>query len=116
MAAFSQHSTVLIVLAFAISQLGPQSVQGVFWTIPPLFLGGTAAAAGIAFINSIGNLGGFFGPTVMGELRKRTDGYTTGLLVIAAGLTLQAILVATLRLAKPAPKAAPRGCLAATAK
>ncbi len=52
--------------------------MGVFWAIPPIFLGGTAAAAGIALINSIGNLGGFVGPTVMGWLRGTTGDYSQG--------------------------------------
>jgi MFS transporter, ACS family, tartrate transporter len=72
--------------------------MSVFWAIPPIFLGGTAAAAGIALINSIGNLGGFVGPTVMGTLRGSTQSYSSGLLVLAAALVLEAILVMTLRL------------------
>ena len=69
LAAGFHDSVPLIVFSFALSQLGQRSVQGVFWAIPPMFLGGTAAAAGIALINSVGNLGGFVGPTVMGWLR-----------------------------------------------
>jgi ACS family tartrate transporter-like MFS transporter len=76
----------------------------VFWAIPPLFLGGSAAAAGIAMINAIGNLGGFVGPSIMGFLRKGTDSYDAGLLLIAAALTLQAILVLSLRLSRPTPE------------
>jgi ACS family tartrate transporter-like MFS transporter len=97
-AAGFQHSVPLIVLSFTLSQLGQRSVQGVFWAIPPIFLGGTAAAAGIALINSIGNLGGFVGPTVMGWLRQTSGTYTQGLMVLAGALVLEAILVMTLRL------------------
>jgi ACS family tartrate transporter-like MFS transporter len=85
-------------LSFALSQLGQRSVQGVFWAIPPIFLGGTAAAAGIALINSVGNLGGFFGPSVMGWLRGVTGSYSAGLLVLAGALVFEAILVMSLRL------------------
>ena len=74
--------------------------MSVFWTIPPMLLSGTAAAAGIALINAIGNLGGFFGPTVMGTLRDATGGYTGGLLVLAGALILEAILVTILKLPK----------------
>ena len=63
--AFRNH-LYLLVLAFTICQIGQRSVMSVFWTMPPMLLGGTAAAAGIALINAIGNLGGFFGPTIMG--------------------------------------------------
>jgi ACS family tartrate transporter-like MFS transporter len=92
----------MLVFAFTICQMGQRSVMSVFWAIPPMLLGGTAAAAGIALINAIGNLGGFFGPTVMGWLFDRTGGYSGGLAVLAAALVIEAILVATLRL--PAPK------------
>ena len=88
----------LLVLAFAICQIGQRSVMSVFWTIPPMLLSGSAAAAGIALINAIGNLGGFFGPTVMGTLRDATGGYSGGLLVLAGMLILEAILVSMLKL------------------
>jgi len=73
-------------------------VQGVFWAIPPIFLGGTAAAAGIALINSVGNLGGFVGPTVMGWLRQVSGTYSSGLMVLATALVIEAVLVMSLRL------------------
>jgi ACS family tartrate transporter-like MFS transporter len=98
LAASFPHSLLIVVLSFALSQLGQRSVQGVFWAIPPMFLGGTAAAAGIALINSIGNLGGFVGPTVMGWLRGTSGGYSAGLLVLASVLILEAILVMSLKL------------------
>ena len=72
--------------------------MSVFWAIPPIFLGGTAAAAGIAMINAIGNLGGAVGPTVMGWMRESTGTYTGGLLVLVAALVVEAILVMSLRL------------------
>jgi ACS family tartrate transporter-like MFS transporter len=87
--------------------------MSVFWAIPPMLLGGTAAAAGIALINSIGNLGGFFGPSMMGWLRDTTGGYTGGLLVLAAALVVEAILVVSLRL--PAPRPAMPGAVPAPA-
>jgi ACS family tartrate transporter-like MFS transporter len=98
LAAAFQSNVPLLVLSFALSQVGQRSVQGVFWTIPPIFLGGTAAAAGIALINSIGNLGGAFGPSVMGWLRDTTGGYSSGLLVLATALVVEALLVGSLRL------------------
>jgi ACS family tartrate transporter-like MFS transporter len=98
LAAFSQHSTLLIVLAFTLSQLGQRSILSVFWAIPPIFLGGTAAAASIALINSIGNLGGSVGPAVMGWLRTGRQDYTAGLLALSGALVLQALLIMALRL------------------
>ena len=96
-AAFFQHDVALLVLSFTLSQLGQRAVQGVFWAIPPIFLGGTAAA-GIAVINSVGNLGGFVGPTVMGWTRSMSADYTAGLLALAAGLVIEGLLVLSLRL------------------
>ena len=98
LAAVSGSSVPIIVFAFALSQLGQRSVQGVFWAIPPIFLGGTAAAAGIALINSIGNLGGFVGPSVMGWLRQVSGSCSAGLLVLASALIIEAVLVMSLRL------------------
>lgn len=98
LAAAAGNNVPLIVLSFALSQLGQRSVQGVFWAIPPIFLGGTAAAAGIALINSVGNLGGFVGPTVMGWLRGSSGTYASGLLVLASALILEAVLVVSLKL------------------
>ncbi len=105
LAAASQHSIWLLVLSFTLSQMGQRSVMSVFWAIPPIFLGGTGAAAGIALINAIGNLGGWFGPSVMGWLRETTGGYVGGLLVLAGVLVAEAIVVSLLRL--PRATAAP---------
>ena len=85
-------------VSFTLCQLGQRSLLSVFWAIPPIFLGGTAAAAGIALINSLGNLGGSVGPTVVGSLRGSSGNYTSGLLVLAAALVIEAILVASMRL------------------
>jgi ACS family tartrate transporter-like MFS transporter len=98
LAAAFTHSVPLLVLSFTLSQAGQRSVLGVFWSIPPLFLAGTAAAAGIALINAIGNLGGFFGPAIVGWLHESSAGYESGLLVLAGALVLEAILVVSLRL------------------
>jgi MFS transporter, ACS family, tartrate transporter len=65
----------------------------VFWTFPSAFLGGAAAAGGIALINSIGNLAGFAGPFVVGYLKDATGSYSAGLLTIAAA-GLAAMLIA----------------------
>jgi ACS family tartrate transporter-like MFS transporter len=88
----------LVVLSFTLSQVGQRSVQGVFWAIPPIFLGGTAAAACIGLINAIGNLGGYVGPSLMGALRDATGSYSRGLLVLAAALVVETIIVISLRL------------------
>jgi ACS family tartrate transporter-like MFS transporter len=109
LAVLFQDSVPLIVLSFALSQLGQRSVMSVFWAIPPMILGGTGAAAGIALINSIGNLGGAVGPSVMGALREGTNSYSSGLLVLAAALVIEAILILSLKLPRTAVRAAAPG-------
>ena len=98
LAAYSQHSVLLLVLSFMLSQAGQRAIMSVFWAIPPIFLGGTAAAAGIALINSLGNLGGFVGPTAIGWLRQGSGNYTSGLLMLGGVLVVEAALVAALRI------------------
>jgi D-galactonate transporter len=101
-----QDSMWGLVLGFTLSQVGQRSVMSVFWAIPPIILGGTAAAAGFGLINAMGNLGGFFGPSIMGTLRDTTGSYTGGLLVLAGALVIEAILVLSIRL--PAERAPAR--------
>jgi D-galactonate transporter len=66
----------------------------VFWTLPTAFLSGAAAAAGIAVINSIGNLAGFAGPFAMGWIKDQTGSYAGGLLLLAAfGIVAMGVLL-----------------------
>ncbi|HEY0300624.1 MAG TPA: MFS transporter [Rhizomicrobium sp.] len=90
-ALFQSHLAVLLSLAVAVC--GTYAALAVFWTLPPSFLGGTAAAGGIALINSISNLGGFFGPAVMGWLKGLTGSFSAGIGVLALGMIGAAILV-----------------------
>jgi nitrate/nitrite transporter NarK len=83
--------------AIAIAACGIFSSMPVFWTLPTKWLGGAAAAGGIAMINSIGNLAGFTGPFAMGWLRDVTGSYTAGLLVLSASVVVSAAMVLALR-------------------
>ena len=67
-----------------------------FWALPTMFLSGTAAAASIALINSIGNLGGFVGPYVIGFLTDRTGTYTAGLSYLVASGVVGGLLLLSL--------------------
>jgi MFS family permease len=69
---------------------GINAARGIFWTIPPRFLTGMAAAGGLAFINSVGTMGGFVGPYLMGWLTDQTGSFNAGLAAMAG-----ALLVAT---------------------
>jgi nitrate/nitrite transporter NarK len=72
--------------------VGINGARGLFWGIPPRFLSGVAAAGGLAFINSIGTMGGFVGPTVMGWLSDQTGSYAAGLIAMGGFLLLAAAL------------------------
>jgi MFS transporter, ACS family, tartrate transporter len=67
----------------SIAAVGFYGSKGPFWAMPPMFLTGTAAAAGIAWINSIGNLGGFFGPWYVGVMKDATGSFSGGLYGLA---------------------------------
>ncbi len=79
-------------LCITIAAIGPRAILGPFWALPPMFLSGTALAGGIAFINSVGNLGGFFGPTALGKLKDSTGSYVPGIIMLAVAILLTGIL------------------------
>jgi ACS family tartrate transporter-like MFS transporter len=72
---------------------GLYSSFGPFWALPSEFLTGYSAAAGIALINSVGNLGGFAGPYMIGRIATRTGGPYTGLAIAGVALFISATLV-----------------------
>jgi MFS transporter, ACS family, tartrate transporter len=81
-----------------LAQAGINSMLPTFWALPPTFLRGRGAAGGIALINSVGNLGGFVGPTLIGKLKEDgPDGFSTGLVTIAVTLGIGALLALCLR-------------------
>ncbi len=92
MAAFT-NSLLAVVLALVLVSAGVSSAKPPLWSIPTQFLTGAAAATGIATINSIGNLGGFAGPFIIGWIKEQTGGYRGGLLAVGAALVFSAALV-----------------------
>ena len=79
-------SVPLSLAALSLAALGIWGALGPFWTLPPAFLRGSAAAGGIAVINSVGNVGGFVGPFVVGWLRDATGSFSSGRVLLAGGL------------------------------
>jgi MFS transporter, ACS family, tartrate transporter len=77
-----------VILALMIANVGVSAAKGPLWAMPTTFLAGASAAAGIALINSIGNLGGFIGPFAIGWLKARWGSYGGGLYVVGAMLAL----------------------------
>ena len=94
-ASFAQ-SLLAVVIALIIVNIGVSSAKAPLWAMPSQFLSGRGAAAGIAAINSIGNLGGFFGPTFIGYIKSTTGGYQWGLIGVAISLAISACLVITI--------------------
>jgi ACS family tartrate transporter-like MFS transporter len=84
-----------------VALIGITAARAVFWTIPARFLTGVAAAGGLAFINSIGTLGGFVGPAVVGWLKEITGSFSAGLIGMGAFLLLSTVLAWALRLFVP---------------
>lgn len=91
------ENPALKMLALSVSAFGVFSSLPVFWTLPTAFLSGASAAAGIAVVNSIGNLAGFAGPYAMGWIKDRTGSYTGGLLLVAATAATATIIVLLLK-------------------
>jgi len=87
---------VMALLCFA--QIGVSAVPPMFWPLPASFLTGASAAAGIAAINSLGNLSGFAGPFAMGYLKDLTGSFTAGLLLLAGCAVIGAAVAVSLRI------------------
>ena len=90
----------LAMAALTLAFIGLKSTIAPFWAMTTAFLGGTAAAAGIAFINSVGNLGGFAGPYLVGVIKDQTGSNVAALLLL--GTALLGMAVFTLALPKTA--------------
>jgi len=93
---FSGHFWISVAM-MALAITGINGARAIFWTIPPRFLTGMAAAGGLAFINSIGTTGGFVGPYVMGWLTDETGSFNAGLLAMSGFLILATALAWSLR-------------------
>jgi ACS family tartrate transporter-like MFS transporter len=97
-------------VGLSVASIGFYGSKGPFWAMPPMFLTGTAAAATIAWINSIGNLGGFFGPWYVGVMKDVTGSYAGGLYGLAALCLMAAAICAFfLKIEDVARRAVPVG-------
>ena len=91
------HNTIPAIAALSVAMLGLASMLGPFWAFATSFLGGIGAAAGIALVNSVGNIGGFVGPNIIGYVQQTTGGFAGGLVVIGAVLASGGLLVLTVK-------------------
>lgn len=88
---------VLSLICLCVSAFGLWGVVGPFWAIPTTYLSASAAAAGIGLINSVGNLGGFAGPYLVGYIRQRNPDFAFALISLAIPLVVAAILATTIK-------------------
>jgi sugar phosphate permease len=84
-------SGVVGLIALTIATAGIVSAASTFWSLPTLFLSGTAASAGIAWINSVGNLGGYLSPFAIGKIHDVTHSMTPALLLLSLCCLISAV-------------------------
>jgi ACS family tartrate transporter-like MFS transporter len=98
--ASSTTSLVPMIFAVGLAVVCVNAMIGPFWAMPTAILSGAAAAPGIALVNSIGNLGGFFGPYLIGRSKTATGDFRGGLLLAAGALIASGALALSVRMQK----------------
>jgi MFS transporter, ACS family, tartrate transporter len=96
-------SVIALIVAISLATVCIYSMLGPFWAISTSLLTGATAAPGIAVVNSLGNLGGFLGPSMIGVVRKATGSFAGGLLFVGAALALSGYLVLLVHLKPVTP-------------
>lgn len=91
--AFFPGQPMLALLGLTIATAGIITALPMFWALPTSFLGGAGAAAGIALINSTGNLASFAGPALLGMLKDMTQSMTSGLVIVAVCVFISALMI-----------------------
>jgi MFS transporter, ACS family, tartrate transporter len=89
-------TAIAVILALVIASIGINAAKPPLWAMPTMFLSGASAAAGIALINSLGNLGGFIGPYAIGWMKDEWGSYAGGMYVVAATLAASAVITLVL--------------------
>jgi len=101
------NGVVGLIAALTLVNVGISCAKPPLWSMPTMFLSGGAAATGIATINSIGNLGGFVGPAMIGWVKDQTGSFSGGLYFVAGLLVLSAVLTLVLASSQKAKSMAP---------
>ena len=104
----TQGNLPLTMACLMIGFAGFKSYMPAFWSFPNLFLTGSAAAGSIGMINSIGNLGGWLGPTIMGGVQKWTGSFVGGLYYLSFSMLAAASIIFALGIGKKKPAENPR--------
>jgi MFS family permease len=108
-------SPVLAVVMLVVATVGFKVAASSFYVIPQQYLVGALAAPGLALINSIGNLGGFVAPTMMGQIQERTGSVSGGLAVVAVCCVVALLACSLLKYVSPSRAAAPETAPSTTA-
>jgi len=98
LAPLTQGKLFLTIACFMLAFVGFKAYMPAFWSLPNLFLVQAAAAGSIGLINSIGNLGGYLGPSVLGKVQTLTGSFVGGIYFLAVSMTLSASIIFFLRL------------------
>ena len=96
LSALAGTHTGVAILCLTIAASGVLSAGSMFWSLPTAFLGGVSAAAGIAAINSVGNLAGFVSPYVVGWLKDLTQSTEAGMYAVSAVLVIGAAVIVSI--------------------
>lgn len=100
-APMTQGSLILTMICFTIASAGMKSYMPAFWSLPSMFLKASAAAASVGLINSLGNIGGFVGPYVLGSSKGQTASFDFGIYYIACSCIVSASIIFLMRLMSP---------------
>lgn len=87
------NSTLLAMVALTLGTMGVMTTISQFWVLPPAFLGGAAAAAGLALANSVGSISGVVSPSLIGLIKTATGSAGAGVLGLSASLVIGGVLV-----------------------
>jgi nitrate/nitrite transporter NarK len=100
----TQGHLILTMLCFIVTAACLKCYMAPFWALPSLFLTETAAAASIGLINSVGNLGGFVGPKVVGKIENVTGSFVIGIICMSTVMFLYGFIILILGLGRAAPQ------------
>jgi sugar phosphate permease len=100
----SQHSPIVCFAFVCLAGAGPYAALGPFWAIPTETLPRGVAGSAMGLVNAIGNLGGYFGPLVVGYLNQRTGNFFYGFGILSLGLLVASTLTFLLHPAREAPR------------
>ncbi|MFN0084412.1 MAG: MFS transporter [Blastocatellia bacterium] len=96
----SGDNLMLVVIFYCLVGVGVHAYLPVFWTWPTAFMTSATAATAIGLINSVGNLGGYFGPQVVGQLKEQSGSYDPGMWFLAVSVLVSGLLAMLLKLPK----------------